>query len=93
MAASEDLLTTVVIAGAAGAGTAFAFWLLFRIGIDRQVTQTIEREVPPRIRAELDTKLRQYGLTPEVGAAIARLTSTLDQAGIWRQLATAGQTR
>lgn len=87
----RDGLETVLVAGAAGAATAFGFWLLFRFAIDRQVTQTIEREVPPRVRAELDTKLRQIGLTPQVGSAIANLTGQLDQAGVWRALAETGR--
>jgi len=87
----RDGLETVVVAGAAGAATAFGFWLLFRFAVDRQVTQTIDREVPPRVRAELDTKLRQIGLTPQVGSAIANLANHLESAGVWRALATAGR--
>lgn len=86
-----DAVTTVIVAGAAGAATAFGFWALFRFAIDRQVTQTIEREVPPRVRAELDTKLRSIGITPQVGAAIANLTGQLDQAGVWAAIAQAGR--
>lgn len=85
----RDPVVSIVLGAAAGGATAFAFWALFRFAVDRQVTQTIEREVPPRVRAELDTKLRQYGLTPEVGAAISRLTGQLDQAGVWQALARA----
>ena len=82
-----DRFETALVAAAAGGATAFLFWAAFRFAIDRQVTQTIDREVPPRIRTELDAKLRQIGLTPEVGRALRNLSGQLESAGVWRALA------
>ena len=81
-----DRFESALVGAAAGGATAFLFWAAFRFAIDRQVTQTIDREVPPRIRSELDAKLRQIGLTPEVGAAIRSLSTNLERAGVWRAL-------
>jgi hypothetical protein len=80
-----------ILSGALGGATvALLLWGGLSWAIDRQVTATIDREVPPRLRSELDNKLRSMGITPEVAAALQRVMGTLDSGGFFRSLAPAG---
>lgn len=72
-----------VAGAAAGALVGVALWLVFRGVIDAQVTATIEREVPPRLREELDAKLASYGITPAMGQNVARFLQAAEAGGVF----------
>lgn len=85
-----DLVVPALAGAVAGGVVGLLAYAVIRVAVDQQVTATIDREVPPILRAELDTKLRSMGLTPEVGTNIARFVGGLDQAGVFNALAQFG---
>ena len=50
--------------------------------LETAVRTTIEREVPPRVRAELDRKFAELGLDARTGASINRLLTSAERAGL-----------
>lgn len=50
--------------------------------LEAAVRSTIEREVPPRVRAELDAKFAELGIDRTTGTRINRLLASADRAGI-----------
>lgn len=50
--------------------------------LEAAVRATIDREVPPRVRAELDLKVCEIGLDRATGTRINRLLASADRAGI-----------
>lgn len=84
----KDLIFPILGGAAAGAAVGFLAYGVLRVAIDRQVAATIQREVPPQVRAELDHKLADLGITPQVASQIRSLVSGLDQAGVFRALQT-----
>jgi hypothetical protein len=77
---------TLLYATFAGAATGAVAWFLLRPivdkGIESSLRTQLERQIPEQLNRELDSKLRQYGFTPETGQQIARLLATLDRTGI-----------
>lgn len=47
-----------------------------------EIRATINREVPPVVRREVEQKLRSFGLTPTTGAQISRILNYADRVGI-----------
>lgn len=46
------------------------------------IATAVQQEVPPRVRAEIETKFREYGLTPSTGRQIATVLNAADRMGI-----------
>lgn len=82
----KDQLMPALVGAGAGALAGVVLWLAFRGIIDQQVSATIAREVPPRLRSELDAKLASYGITPAMGQSVARMLTSFDQAGVFQAL-------
>lgn len=87
---AKSMMAPALLGAAAGAGVALLAYGVIRVAVDAQVTATLEREVPPLIRTELDAKLASFGLTPAVGASIAQAVGYLDRTGVFNALATVG---
>lgn len=50
--------------------------------LNAEASALIAREVPPRVRAELEATLRRYNITPETGRQISTVLSYADRVGI-----------
>lgn len=72
-----------MIAGGVGAGI-----LMLALGktvdtqLERVMRQTIDREVPPRVRAELDAKMAELGLTEATALRIRRVLDAASSLGV-----------
>jgi len=50
--------------------------------LENTMRATIDREVPPRVRAELDAKFAELGIDRTTGTRINRLLASMDRAGV-----------
>lgn len=51
-------------------------------GLRQEIRSTVDREIPPRVRAEMEQKFREVGLTPETGYRISRILEAADRIGL-----------
>lgn len=82
----KEYLVPAAIGAASGALVGGLVWFLVVRQVDAQVTRVIEREVPPRLRQELDRKFQSIGLTPAMATNIRALLGAADQAGLFSAL-------
>ena len=80
--------------GAIGGGVAAGLvWIIANRAIDQQLRQgasslepqvraAVREQVPPAVRAELESTLRRYNITPETGQRISTLLGAADSLGL-----------
>lgn len=82
----NDAVKTALVGAVAGGFTVGLIMIFASKKVDEQLErvlkQTVDREVPPRVRAELESTLRGYGLTPETGQRINQLLRSADRLGV-----------
>lgn len=78
----QNLLTAVI----AGAVTGSLAWLVLKPVVNSQmetaIREQLQTQLPQQLNAQLDTKLRQYGFTPETGQQVARLIAAASRTGV-----------
>lgn len=76
----------LIYAAVAGAITGSLAWLVLKPFVDRQmedgIRQQLQVQLPQQLSAQLDTKLAQYGITPELGQQVTRLVQTATRTGV-----------
>lgn len=78
---------SALVAGAAGGIlTGTVAWFILRPVVNKQMEdqlrEQLRQQIPAQLNATLDTKLRQYGFTPETGRQVARLLELADRSGL-----------
>lgn len=81
---TKDKLAALGIGLVGGGAVAFAGWQFFASQVNSQVDTTVRQAVD----SEIERKLGEAGLTPQVVANLRTLISNLDRLGVLSTLAT-----
>jgi hypothetical protein len=78
--------TSLFTSAVAGAVAGSLAWFVLKPFVDRQmeagIREQLQTQLPQQLNAQLDTKLRQYGFTPETGRQVASLISAVSRTGV-----------